>query len=258
MARQDKRSGLCGLSVGRYISLFGSAPPPWAPSDKAGAVLGISALSPTQFGSPADNGSISTWTDSVSSLAFSLGHAATYKADAGDGYPGAKCLNTNLVNETTELISTGSPFSIFVVYRQIDYTGDYAGIFTFKTSSGSDSPYVGLLDGKFGFNSTGTAFKSWRTTATAPVRNTTNYSIVSYNGAGATSIDNYTYYLNGTQEAISALNFAPSYNRNQIGAYAEDGTYGLDGYVKELWVFNTVMTAEDVANFDAYVSVWGL
>jgi len=42
----------------------------WTPASKAGAGLGIDALSPAQFGSPAANGSISSWTDSVSGFAF--------------------------------------------------------------------------------------------------------------------------------------------------------------------------------------------
>lgn len=231
----------------------------WTPADKAGAVLGLDVLSPAQFGSPADNGSITSWADSVSGLAFALGHAATYKADAGDGYPGAKCLNTNLMNTVAELINTGTAFSIFVVYRQLAWSaGTYAGLFAFKTPSGSDSPYIGLYDGKFGFNSTGTAFKSWLTTAAAPSTGTTNYSILSYDGAGATTIGNYAYYLNGAQEAISTFNFAPSYNYNNIGAYAEDGSFGLDGYIKELWVFTTAMTPEDLVNIAAYVARWGL
>jgi hypothetical protein len=174
--------------------------------------------------------------------------SGTAKRGAGTGsFDGEDDYVTTSNNLT---VDTGEPFSVSLWTYLHDFSPEvYPLPLAIKSDQGDDA--WGLFftsDASFTDIAFGSQTSWGRYGKDQPaVLNTWLHVVITYNGSGATTISNYTMYVNGLPNVLESTSaFGNVNNVTQIASLNSD--YYWDGLIDEVKIFNYALTEEQAKN----------
>ena len=148
-------------------------------------------------------------------------------------------------------INKSNPFSISTWFKLDSWATTYPGICVIKTAGqmglmlglSNTQPYAGVWSGSNGTD----GFRTFSTSSGAlanEIASGWHHLVLTYDGVDPQASSSRTVYIDSTEYGVTAVAAGNSSNNNYIGRAANRT---IDGMVDEFAIFNTVLSADDIA-----------
>ena len=226
--------------------------------------LCASRPSKVNTGTPSDGDAISPLVD-LSPNAVSYTQATgskkpTWETNELDGKPVFRfnaANQQNLKESTINTVNRTAAHTIVIVSKLASFDQPYKYMMGFKAAASQPSfalsTNAGFLDAFWGDD---TSVATWNVCRLTTVANTTSWHvyILTYTGAGATNLNNFSFYDKSTLLTKTDVAGNDGVNQNTFGSYKDSVIYNWNGDIAEVFVADGAADATLRSTILAYIA----